>query len=224
MHESRQKAMGDVIGGAVKQRRFSVIVTAGTVWLLLVMTGMAVVLRHANTPGISAGKPATWPADSKIALDANRLTLVMFAHPHCPCTRATLAELDQLMSDRPGAIAAQVWFIQPDGMPDDWTDTDIRRQAAAIPGVSVHEDIAGVEARRFHAGTSGETLLYDKDGHLLFGGGITISRGHEGDNPGLDALEAIASSQTPELNKTPVFGCALFEATCSLGKTNLCTQ
>ena len=224
MHKSRQKAMGDAIRGAVKQRRFPVIVTAGTVWLLLVATGMAVVLRHANTPGVSVSKPATWPADSQIALDANRLTLVMFAHPHCPCTRASLGELEQLISDRPGAMAAQVWFIKPAGTPDDWEDTDIRRRAAAIPGVSVHEDVSGVEARRFHAGTSGETLLYDKNGRLLFGGGITISRGHAGDNPGLDALEAIAWRQTPDLNETPVFGCALFEATCSAGQTNLCTQ
>ena len=224
MDESNQKAKGDAVRGAMKQRRFPVWVTVGTVWLLLVVTGMAVVLRHAYTPGVSAGKSATWPPDSKISLDANRLTLVMFAHPHCPCTRATLGELNQLMSDRPGTIAAQVWFIKPDGMADDWTATDLWRQAAAIPGVAVHEDISGVEAKRFHAGTSGETLLYDKNGRLLFGGGITLARGHSGDNPGRDALEAIASRQTPDLCETPVFGCALFEATCSAGQTNFCTR
>lgn len=224
MDESRQIAKGDLVRGAVSMRRFSVILTAGTVWLLLVMTGMGVVLHHATTPGKSAGKPVTWPADTRIALDANQLTLVMFAHPHCPCTRASLGELGQLMSDCPGTIAAQVWFIQPAGLPDDWTNTDIWRQAAAIPGVSVHLDDLGTEARRFHAGTSGETLLYNNRGHFLFGGGITLARGHAGDNPGLDALESFASRRSPALCETPVFGCALFETNCSAGQTNICTQ
>jgi hypothetical protein len=222
MEESRQQARGDEIRGARKPHRLPVILTVGTVWLSLIVTGMAMILRHANTPGESAVKPANWPADSQITLDANRLTLVMFAHPHCPCTRASLGELEQLMSDRPGTIAAQVWFIEPAGMTEDWTDTDIWRQAAAIPGVTVHVDAAGTEARRFHADTSGQTLLYDNKGHLQFGGGITLSRGHAGDNPGLSALEALAGRLPADVSETPVFGCALFEPNCAAGQTNLC--
>lgn len=224
MDEMCQKAMGDEVRGASKKRRFPVVLTAGLAWLLLIVTGMAVVQRHANTPGTSLSKPAIWPVDSQIALNANRLTLVMFAHPHCPCTRASLGELEQLLSDRPGMIDAQVWFIKPDGLPEDWTQTDLWRRAAAIPGVTVHLDSGGTEARRFHAGTSGETLVYDNHGRLQFGGGITISRGHAGDNPGLDTLEAIATHASPAISETPVFGCALFEATCSVGQTNICTQ
>lgn len=224
MDELHQKAMGDEVRGGAKKRRFPVILTVGMGWLLLIVTGMAVVQRHADTPGTRLSKPATWPVDSQIALDASRLTLVMFAHPHCPCTRASLGELEQLLSDRPGMISAQVWFIKPAGLPEDWTKTDNWRQAAAIPGVTVHEDSEGTEARRFHAVTSGETLVYDSQGRLLFGGGITISRGHAGDNPGLDALEAMAAHRTPTLSEAPVFGCALFEAICSAGQTNICTQ
>ena len=38
--------------------------------------------------------------------------------------------------------------------------------------------------QRFGAETSGQTLLYDRDGRLLFSGGTTGSRGHDGDNAG----------------------------------------
>ena len=102
MDESRQPARGDVIRGATKKRRFAVILIAGTVWLSLVVTGMAMIIRYANVPGASGVKPVNWPADSQIALDANRFTLVMFAHPHCPCTRASLGELEQLTLEHSG--------------------------------------------------------------------------------------------------------------------------
>ena len=59
----------------------------------------------------------------------------------------------------------------------------------------VVNDVEGVEARRFGAQTSGTTSLYSPDGRLLFSGGITSSRGHEGDNAGEDALtQAISGS------------------------------
>ena len=56
------------------------------------------------------------------------------------------------------------------------------RSAAAIPGVTVHVDHDGGEARRFGAETSGFVVLYDAHGELLFAGGITTGRGQAGDN------------------------------------------
>jgi hypothetical protein len=149
----------------------------------------------------------------------------MFAHPRCPCTRASIGELEQLMSDCQGRLEAQVWFIKPAGTPDDWTNTDLWRTAARIPGVSVHCDEGEVEARRFHAETSGETLLYDQNGQLRYQGGLTISRGHFGDNPELNALELLINGKAEtelsiHLVKAPVFGCSLFDSDCQQNQTN----
>jgi hypothetical protein len=227
MNQSPQQVGGVVNRGARKKHSFPVILTVGAVWLSLVLTGMGMMIVHSNTPGEKTVKLSNWPADSKISLDAGHLNLIMFAHPHCPCMRATLGELNQLMSDRPGKFTAQVWFIKPAGTADDWTDTDIWRQAAAIPGVTVHRDDTGAEARRFHARTSGETLLYDQKGQLMFAGGITLGRGHSGDNPGRSALEVIARQSLPNQIETqietPVYGCALFEMSCSTNPTNCAT-
>src|SRR5256885_6995371 len=39
-----------------------------------------------------------WPAGSKLGSVPNRPTLVLFLHPRCPCSRASLAELEQLFA------------------------------------------------------------------------------------------------------------------------------
>jgi hypothetical protein len=93
------------------------------------------------------------------------------------------------------------------------------RQAAAIPGVTVHSDDGGVETRRFHAETSGYTVLYDPRGNLLFQGGITSSRGHEGDNAGRTALESLVQGKVFSQVRTSVYGCSLL-GQCSQPQTN----
>ena len=65
------------------------------------------------------------------------------------------------------------------------------------------QDISGDEARRFGAATSGEALLYSPSGKLLFHGGITPSRGHEGGSVGRDALVRCVLDGTPAPATTP---------------------
>ena len=71
-------------------------------------------------------------------------------------------------------------------------------------------DDNGVEAARFGAVTSGQTVLYDEDGALLFTGGITGARGHSGDNAGRASVVALFESRTGRTSWTSVFGCGLF--------------
>src|SRR5262245_47226030 len=37
-----------------------------------------------------------WPAGAQIRLAGDRPTILFFMHPKCPCTRASLAELERL--------------------------------------------------------------------------------------------------------------------------------
>lgn len=192
---------------------------AVAIWLVVVAGGMGVLLKYSMTPGPSGGIPAQWPAASQIALDKEKPNLILFAHPRCPCTTATIGELEILMSERPGKLNAHVWFIKPAGVSGDWEDTALWRKASAIPGVTVHRDDESVEARKFGAETSGLTLVYAPDGHLLFQGGITLSRGHAGDNPGRDAITAMLDERQPIEAHTPVFGCPLFGGECQPQQT-----
>ena len=174
---------------------------------------------YESTPGIAAATPDFWPATSRIEPAADRPTLVMLAHPHCPCTRASIGELARLMTQARGRVTAYVLFIKPPGFSDAWVQSDLWESAAAIPGVTPVRDDDGVEAGLFHAATSGQTVLYDATGNLLFRGGITSARGHAGDNAGRTAIVSLLTSDGAEERDAPVYGCPLFAQTeCPAGK------
>ena len=155
--------------------------------------------------------PALWPAQSRIARKPGSLSLVMVVHPHCPCSRASIEELADLMVQAHGRLEASVVFIKPPGFTSNWAKTSLWRSAAAIPGVSETVD-DGREARLFGAATSGQTMGYDRNGRLLFSGGITAARGHLGDNPGASAITALLEGPVPHrVRKQPFMA-----ARCSL--------
>jgi hypothetical protein len=203
-----------------RSRRSLVILTSMALWLLVVGIGLAVLMSYENTPGGAAKPAALWPVDSQIQRAPDRLTLVMLVHPHCPCTRASIGELAVLMAQSQGRLTAYVLFLKPAEFSDNWEKTDLWQSAASIPGVQPIVDYDGLEASRFQATTSGQTVLYDAQGRLLFSGGITIARGHAGDNAGRSAIVSLVSRSTAEQTETPVFGCPLFDENSDCRKPN----
>ena len=98
--------------------------------------------------------------------------LLVFCHPHCPCTRATLLELRRVLAHEGVPADCQVYFYRPRGESQDWATGSLRSLAASLPGVTIRDDPDGDRARAFGARTSGHTLLYGRDGRLLFDGGL----------------------------------------------------
>jgi hypothetical protein len=178
-------------------------------WSAAIGLGARELLRYANTPGRLAAPPQHWPNGSSLHPPAGPIVLV-FAHPQCPCSRATIDELAIVMARARGKATAVVFFIAPGSQPLEWVHSDLWRDAQAIPGVDPVEDAEGREARRFGVSTSGQTLLYDGGHNLQFNGGITASRGHSGGNYGRDAVITILEFGTAQRHTTPVFGCSLF--------------
>jgi len=178
-------------------------------WLTLVAGGLYRIESYGQTAG-QTGKIAThWPSDTALKLDFSVPTLVLFIHPHCPCSRATLGELEALLTHCQDRVAAQVVFLQPPGFSKEWVETDLWHTATRLPGAIAIRDEAGVETNRFGARVSGEALLYEVSGELLFQGGITAARGHQGDNQGRATIEALLTGRETPTNRTPVFGCSL---------------
>jgi hypothetical protein len=176
----------------------------------MIAVGIGALWSYESTPGAGAAAPGLWPTASGIKPAADRPTLVMLAHPQCPCTRASIGELARLMTQAQGRVRAYVLFVKPAGFSDKWVQSDLWASAAAIPGVTPVLDDDGVEAGLFRAETSGQTVLYDAAGNLLFRGGITSARGHAGDNAGRTAIVSLLTSDKAEDRDTPVFGCPLF--------------
>lgn len=177
-------------------------------WLALVVSGFWAMAKYEYSPGVAA-TVVQWPVESAIVRASDRPTLVVFAHPQCPCTQATVVELEQAMVRCGGMIDARVGFFKPAGASLGWAKTDLWKAAEAIAGVSVFEDIDGAEARRFGSETSGQALLFSVDGLLMFSGGITAARGHVGENDGRSAVVSLAHARAAEYGATPVFGCSL---------------
>jgi hypothetical protein len=201
----------------VRARNFSTIVLA-VIWLALALGGTWILMAYANTPSAPGKPPAIWPKSSALQPPTNgQPALVMFVHPHCPCSRATIGELGLLMAHCQGRVRADVYFLRPAAMSEEWVNTDLWRDASHIPGVTVHRDDDGREAHIFGSETSGDTRLYSPAGELLFHGGITSARGHSGDNAGRDAIEALLSGQliSQKQIQTRVFGCSLFECSAT---------
>jgi hypothetical protein len=186
-------------------------VAAALVWLAGVGTGLWALWGYDNRPGVTANAPGRWPAETALTRSTDGATLLFIAHPQCTCTRASLDELAEILahasSHRPRTY---VLFLKPSSVDAGWEQTDLWTRAAALPNVTVLRDDDGVEARRFGVETSGQTLLYDDRGTLIYSGGITGSRGHAGENAGELALVALLTRGRADRSNANVFGCSLF--------------
>ena len=180
----------------------------GATWVAATVFGAHALLKYENAPGKVGHISSAWPANSAIQQAPDRPTLVMLAHPQCPCTRASMDELAQVMARVQEKVRAYVLFYTPRDAGPEWQNTDTRRSAAQIPGVIVLSDIDGAEAERFGAETSGHTFLFDQNGQLLFNGGITASRGHSGDNVGESSIASLIDKHASSRAQTFVFGCS----------------
>jgi hypothetical protein len=187
----------------------AMVIAIVALWVPAVGYGIRTLLQYANTPGRLAAPPEHWPAAVAIRPARGRATMVIFAHPQCPCSRATIGELAEIMNRCREKVDVTVFFYLPAGEKLSWTKTDLWRSATAIPGVRAIEDRDGTAANMFGVSTSGQTLLYDPGARLVFNGGITASRGHSGSNDGRDALVALLFAAVPRYHTTPVFGCSL---------------
>lgn len=178
-------------------------------WLLIVGGGSIWMISYSQTPGKPAAAPQQLPKDLPITLQPGRPTLLMFVHPHCPCSRASLGELERLLARCQPIPDTHLIFFKAAELPEEWSESAIVEDAKSMVGVTIHSDEDGPLASRFHAETSGQVLLYDEAAELVFAGGITASRGHEGDNAGSDAIAAWVNGARAGRLKTPVFGCGL---------------
>lgn len=177
-------------------------------WCGAVAWGFCWLTEYASTPGAAAKAASRWPEQAAVSRDEKLPTLVLFIHPQCPCTAAAVEELDRLLGRVGDRVSTRVLVYSDAALGPEWSRSSLWDRAERIPRVRVDADPSGSQAAVFGARTSGQAFLYSAEGSLLFSGGLTPARGHEGDNEGCAALQAlilgVAASRT-----APVFGCPL---------------
>jgi hypothetical protein len=112
----------------------------GGLWVLLLAGGWHALLRHEFTPGPGDGGPEHWPAQTALVRDPARMTLVLFALRNCPCTRATLGELEEILARAAEQVNVQIVLVSPEETSDDRVGAGIEALAESLPGVRVRID------------------------------------------------------------------------------------
>ena len=188
-----------------------------TCWLTCVVAGFALAWRYTSASGPTARAPqrlasvAAEVASSTGSWPVGVARLLVFVHPRCPCSRATIEELDRIVAHTRSRAAVRVYVLAASASDDAWQHCQLSVAARAIPGVEVMPDVRGSIARGFGVGTSGTTLCYCAAGELLFQGGITGERGHVGDNAGADAVVDALLGEPVPISAAPTYGCPLFD-------------
>ena len=178
---------------------------AGTVGLGFFLLG-----EYHHRPGHSGAPTSAWPEGTPVAPDPARPTLVMFLHPRCPCSRASVAELAAILARRGDRVAATAVLFRPESSSRDWgRSAGLGPEVAATPGVRILDDPGGATARRFGVETSGHVLLYDLAGRLLYHRRHhPLARPPGRANPGLSAVLARLDGPAAAVaGRGPVFGC-----------------
>lgn len=179
-----------------------------TLWILSVGIGLVWMTDYSTRPGLPADVSAKLPPDIFSESGAKLPKLILFIHPQCPCTGATFAELERLVASTYGLARIKIIFYRPNDQPLEWIETKYWHRAKNIPGVEI-SSMTEEEIEKFGVITSGQTLLYDAEGNLLFSGGITLARAMEGDNKGRQIIEKYLHEGKILSGETPVFGCSL---------------
>jgi hypothetical protein len=158
--------------------------------------------------------PIHWPADSQILRAAGRHCLLVFLHPKCSCSQATVTELEKLLSTptrlrHDNLLRVCVVATTPLAAEAIWANTRLIQRSSALPGAELFLDYGGAEASRFAVEVSGTVMLFDATGAQRYAGGVTRARGHEGDNVGRDTLLRLLNGAPVPATAIPALGCRL---------------
>ncbi|QDS86054.1 hypothetical protein EC9_02120 [Rosistilla ulvae] len=214
-------------------RRTWFLVTIG--WLVAVAGCFAWITDYGlrTNPSNLSQDVANWPSQSSLPLADQSPTLVLFLHPKCSCSEATVGELQKILS----AVATQssplpntlIVASMPTNEPSDWRDSRLNQRAQTLPNSTLVPDHQGIECARFGVNTSGTVMLFDPAGKQLFSGGVTTARGQAGESRAGGWLRTLLTQHDathhphPDRDMCvvqPAFGCKLLSPPASLRLTS----
>jgi hypothetical protein len=193
------------------KKRAAALLTVGLIWTASIGLAVRSIMAIERMPGKVGSVSSAWPTAAELQPAPQTATIVLVAHPRCPCTKATLAQLAQIVTRSPRPLKGFVLFTRPSNLPATWTRTSLWEQASEIPGITAVEDVDGRRSALFGAATSGHVFLFDS-GLLRFSGGITPGRGVAGECAGTNAILAWLRTGAACFDRTPVYGCSLVDS------------
>jgi hypothetical protein len=181
-------------------------------WAVVIAGGALAVAEHDVTPGPPAAAHLSDAAPAGLGLVSGTWNIVMFIHPRCPCSAASLAELAGLSARCGDRLHTSIVIFRPTDKPDRWVHTPTYEAATHLAGATVKFDEDAAIARRMGAFTSGQAFVYDPAGRLAFSGGMTNARDCSGDSVGVERVAALVlQTGAPKgpVSHAAVFGCRI---------------
>ena len=178
------------------------------IWLALFATAYYVLLKYDFKT--TDNKLKTMTQATQLKISEQKPTLIAFLHAKCPCSKASIHEINRLLASHSKELKTIFVFGKEEGLNLDWVkESDLYKEAQQMP-VEIIIDTNNQEAKAFKAQTSGKVFLISPQRKILFQGGVTASRGHEGDNLGINAIQDILNGKEAKVDFQPSFGCLIY--------------
>ena len=122
------------------------------VWGLVVGSGLFFLESYSFRPGDSGSPPVMWPTASRVRPHSGRSNLLIFLHPQCPCSRASVDELRTILRAMrnsgvsPCSVLATRRWRCPVGR------FGARGRAGKMPDVEIYYDAGGLESPAIRGG------------------------------------------------------------------------
>src|SRR5262245_2306398 len=112
------------------------LVIAAVLWVSGLVAGFRALWAYSQTPGPTPALAAgdAWPSASRIARGPGRPALVVFLHPRCPCSRASVNELGKILTQLDGRASIHVLLVRPNGAEAGFEATALRERAIEVAG------------------------------------------------------------------------------------------
>ena len=179
------------------------------VWLVTILLGGFAQIRYSLASKATGSATDRWPATTQIGKKDDSKQLMIFLHPKCACSIASIAELSKIQNRCTELIPVKAVFYCPKGEHQSWVSGELWEAAEAIDGCDCLVDLGAMEFKRFGVETSGHALLFDEQDRRIYSGGVTSSRGHVGDNLGASTLVKLIQGSEVLVDELPVFGCQI---------------
>ncbi len=186
---------------------------AAGVWMVGVVVGMGYLERYDRQAGPEAVVPSQETLGgelSPVRTGGNgEWQLKLFLHPHCPCSWASVAAWERLLerlSD--GVVEAEVVWVRPPEADAGWEAGSLQERVSQMRGVRQWTDKGGGVANHYGVKTSGCLVIINKEGRVVYRGGLTVGRGRTGSFAVAESL-ARAIRQGGDFPAFPVYGCPL---------------
>jgi hypothetical protein len=149
-----------------------------------------------------------WPASEALPLLHDKPNILIFLHPKCSCSVASIAEFRRLVDSLSGrvhvrAILMKYQQVRSKEIPEGFASL------FEIPEIKISRDDDGIISKSLGALTSGIVYLIDEEGLVVYQGGLTASRGHGGITAGSEFIRAWVTKRDDKTFMQKVFGCHL---------------